>query len=467
MRKAKIVIGLALAASLIGSVAAAADGLMNYDALAALRSVTDAKPATADKIAQPAEVADCGYDGCGGDTCAPSCCEPTGCGASCGTCCEPWSLPQPCCLQSKGIKLGGWLQQGITFNPNSPVDRFNGPVALNDRSNDYQLNQLWIYAVKPTDTGGCGWDIGGRFDMTYGTDWRYGLGYGLEDRINGLDQLYGLCLPQMYAEVAYNNMKIRGGRFAGLLGYEQVPAPANFFYSHSYAMCYTEPQLVTGFMTDWQLGRNWLIQAGMTQGWYMWEDENNYKDFMGAATWTSDNKRTSLKYALTTGNQKNLGCNQGNNWLAYSLVFQHQISCNLKYVLQHNLGFADNVMPETGNDAEWYTLGQYLEYKLSPKWAAGMRFEWMRDDDGFRVGGPATNPDFPQLHTWRGCGYAGNFYECTVGLNWRPAKSLVVRPECRWDWYDGPRSWANNSLPFDDGNRSSQFTFAVDAVWMY
>ena len=141
----------------------------------------------------------------------------------------------------------------------------------------------------------------------------------------------------------------------------------------------------------------------------------------------------------------------------------------MKYVLQHNYGIADNVMPLDGHDAEWYTLCQYLEYTLSPKWAAGIRFEWMRDDDGFRVGGPSSNPDFPDLHTWRGFGYAGNFYECTIGLNWRPSKSFVVRPECRWDWYNGERSWNpnNQNLPFDDGNRSSQFTFAVDAIWMF
>ena len=37
---------------------------------------------------------------------------------SCGDCAgpKPWSIPQPCVLQNLGIKLGGWLQQGITFN---------------------------------------------------------------------------------------------------------------------------------------------------------------------------------------------------------------------------------------------------------------------------------------------------------------------------------------------------------------
>lgn len=465
MRKAWIAIGLAVAVGGLCTAALASDATFNYDTLAALNSLAD-EQSPADSGYDTSAVA-CKGD-CQGTDCSPSCCEPSCCEPSCTSgSCVPWTLPQPCCLQRMGIKLGGWIEQGITLNPNSPQDRFNGPVALNDRSNDYQLNQLWLYAVKPIDNGGCGWDWGGRFDMTYGTDWRYGIGYGLENNINGLDQLYGLCLPQMYGEIAYNNITVRGGRFAGLLGYEQVPSPANFFYSHSYTMCYTEPQLVTGFMVDTKLNRNWLLQAGMTQGWFMWEDVNNHKDFMGALTWTSNDKRTSLKYALVNGNQKDLANNDGENWFAYGIVFQHQISSDLKYVLQHNYGFADDVMPLDGHDAEWYTLCQYLEYKLSKKWAAGMRFEWMRDDDGFRVGGPSSNPDFPDLHTWRGFGYPGNFYEFTLGLNWRPAQNFVVRPECRWDWYNGERSWADNSLPFDDGNRSSQFTFAVDAIWMF
>ena len=45
-------------------------------------------------------------------------CSTCGCRrAACG--CQPpapWSLPQPCLLQRTGFKLGGWLEQGITFN---------------------------------------------------------------------------------------------------------------------------------------------------------------------------------------------------------------------------------------------------------------------------------------------------------------------------------------------------------------
>ncbi len=47
-------------------------------------------------------------------------CHPVPAAASVAACaCQPdapWSLPQPCLFQQTGIKLGGWLQQGITLN---------------------------------------------------------------------------------------------------------------------------------------------------------------------------------------------------------------------------------------------------------------------------------------------------------------------------------------------------------------
>ena len=67
-------------------------------------------------------------------------------------------------FQQAGINVGGWIEQGITYDAWNPVDRFNGPMCINDRSGEYQLNQAWLYFVRPTKTDGCGFDIGGRID---------------------------------------------------------------------------------------------------------------------------------------------------------------------------------------------------------------------------------------------------------------------------------------------------------------
>ena len=58
-------------------------------------------------------------------------------------------------------------------------------------------------------------------------------------------------------------------------------------------------------------------------------------------------------------------------------------------------------------------------------------------------------------------GFAGDFYGATAGLKWTPCPNLTVRPEIRWDWYDGV------GMPFDDGTKDDQFTAGVDAILVF
>lgn len=382
----------------------------------------------------------------------------------------PWSIPQPSLLQNLGIKMYGWVEQGITSNAVNPASRFNGPVALNDRAGEYQMNQFWLGFKRPTN-GAYGLDVGGTLDMVYGTDWRYAYGNGLESHINGMDQLYGMTVAQVYGEVAYDRWTVRGGRMAGLLGYEQVPAVANFFYSHSYSICYSEPVLITGVVADYKLTDNLLLQGGFHQGWCMWEDVNNDKDFIGGFRWSNDDQSTQFSYHLTTGDQNGLVGLPTKNWYAHSIVFQQQLTKRTRYVFQSDLGYADDLyLPGPGStpkDAEWCSIDQYLFYDINEKWRAGLRAEWFRDRDGMAVKGlKILNPE---LQGWDGIGYRGDFYELTAGLNYRPNPNWVVRPECRWDWYDGPGNGGapGGLYPFDDGAKKHQFTLAVDAIFTF
>jgi hypothetical protein len=375
----------------------------------------------------------------------------------------PWTLPQPCLLQHLGIKMGGWLEQGITFNEYHSDDGFNGPVATNDWDDRYQLNQLWFYLDRPAKTDGCGVAWGGHFDIIFGTDWRFGINNGLETQMNGFDfQRYGLVIPQMYAEFAVNNLSVKLGHFAAILDYEAVPAVLNPFYSHSYSYGYTVPQLVTGLLGEYKLTDQLALLAGFHRGWLMFEDTNDHLDFMGGVKWASASGGTKVAYAISVGPQDPpADFNQipgDQNRFVYSLVIQQKLSQKLQYVAVHNLGTEQNA-PAPGVQAEWYGLNQYLLYTINPAWVANLRVEWMRDDDGVRIAGPGN---IPGVYAWSGRGYAGNFYGITGGLNWRPIANLVVRPECRWDWFDGPPGPVG--LPFDGGNEDSQFTFGVDAI---
>ena len=81
-------------------------------------------------------------------------------------------------FNDNGIRLGGWINGGATFNP-SQLTGFNGPVTFADRSNRFQLNQFNIYVQRPVVAEGSTWDFGGRIDFMFGTDAIFTQAYGV------------------------------------------------------------------------------------------------------------------------------------------------------------------------------------------------------------------------------------------------------------------------------------------------
>ena len=371
---------------------------------------------------------------------------------------QPWHLPEPTFLQNLGIKQFGWLEQGLTFNSLGSESRWNGPVFCNDQANDYEMNQFWMGWEKPVKTDGCGFDVGGRIDLMYGSDWRYGRCNGLETNLDATDQVYGFILPQFYLEVGYDDLTVRMGHYAPSIGYEVVAAPGNFFYSHSYALGYSEPVLVTGVSADYKLNQYWNIIGGFHDGFNAFVDPNGMLHSLGGAKWHNDEHKVSLSFMLDIGPQ----FASNNNQYLYSLVFKKQVTEKLLYAFEHVMGGTEN-LPAPGQYAKWYGLDQYLLYTLNPTWSAGARVEFFCDEDGTRVGGlgSAGIVGWPEAG-----GFAGTFTEATLGLNWHPHPNFVVRPECRWDSYSGSKN-ANGQQPFGNGDKESQFLFAGDVIFSF
>jgi len=375
---------------------------------------------------------------------------------------EPWKLPQPDFFQRTGINLGGWLEQGITFNSLRPNDRFNGPGSTNDRDGEYQLNQAWVYLVKPTQTDGSGWDIGGRIDVVYGADWRFGQCYGLENRIDDPNSFYGLVLPQFYLEVAYNDLTVKMGHYATMPSLELIPAPLNFFYSHSLLSGgYFDPLLVTGLGAAYKLTDNWSLVGGFHRGWRQYEDPNNDLNFLGGVKWTDDDQRAKLSVMVDAGPQT--GFTGVHDRTTVITVFTYKLTERLEYGSQYTVGNERNgSVIRPGQNAAWYGTEQMFTYKLDAKWSLGLRYEWVRDNDGSRVAGIGTALESDR--GWSGKpGMAGAYNDLSLGLNWRPNRNVTLRPEVRWDWYDG-RPNTDGELPFGDKTKREQFLFATDLL---
>lgn len=355
-------------------------------------------------------------------------------------------------LSRHGVKIVGWLEQGVTINPSCPEDRSNLPVIFNDQANDYQLNQLWIHAGRPVRTDGHGLDIGGRIDLTYGTDSHFTTAHGLEDSWNSPGSPMQLAMPQLYAEVALNRFTMVFGRYLTPIGYEYTPAVPNFFYSHSYNFRF-EPGTFTGTLATYRLTDQLQLSAGFQRGAQTWTPrwpDNDRVGVVAGGCWSGRDKRTAVQLAMSSNRRGPAGVYSENT---YALVFQRHLTARLHYVFEQagyqNVGHMTPGEPLLAepllDDVDFrYGTCQYLFYRINTAWKAGVRFSWngyyhlQRPEDRRR-----------QVENY-------NVYSATFGLNWAARPSVVVRPEIRIDWSDQPR--------FDALAETDQLLLAVDAI---
>jgi len=143
-----------------------------------------------------------------------------------------------------------------------------------------------------------------------------------------------------------------------------------------------------------------------------------------------------------------------------TFVANYNITDNLAYVFQNDIGWQHDANAFTpGTAAEWYGINQYLFYTLSECWKAGIRAEWFRDDDGARVTGLRPG------NTIAGESFAGHFFDVAVGLNWTPTANFIVRPELRYDWFDGDS--LGGLRPYADGTRDDQWVAGFDVIFLW
>lgn len=221
----------------------------------------------------------------------------------CARCCKlssegpqkPWSLFGNCCgLNSLGIKIGGYIQQSAVTdsrNPTNPPASFGAwpGAGFLYRNDEYMFNRLYLNIERPTDTSCRDWDIGGKVDLLYGTDYVFLQARGLETRSDlspkwnpasgvgfGGVGLMGLAMPQLYAEVAYRDTKVKLGHFyhpGGFIGFDPVKGVLG--NTNTYTLIYNSNLPVTGALAEWSASDQLTLGGGFHRGSANWEDNND------------------------------------------------------------------------------------------------------------------------------------------------------------------------------------------------
>jgi hypothetical protein len=375
-------------------------------------------------------------------------------------------------LKEHESTLTGWVSGGIMGNTENPASRFNGPVTFDDRD-DGELNQFYgvLQRTKADLSKNCGWFVGGDIDFMWGSDYFFTTAAGLDGRSQGnlprwntdSRQLYGFAMPQLYAETDYDDLRIKWGHFYTIIGYEVVPDIGNFFYTHAYTMQYGEPFTHTGVLASRAINDNWSWNAGIVAGWndFTLQDGVN---FLGGITYT-DKDYGSLAFSIDTGNNSTFnlaGVGPDANRTMYSIVWTRNLTSRWTYVAQHDLGVQQDALTLTGtHSAQWYGINQYLFYKINCCWTFGWRFEWFRDEDGFAVTG--LRPSNPLAGNF----FGGNFYETSLGFNYKPTGNFTIRPEVRYDWFQQDVAGIGSARPYNDNTAKNQFLLGIDAIYQW
>jgi hypothetical protein len=344
-------------------------------------------------------------------------------------------------LDGNRMQVSGWTETSFTGSSDAHE---NLPMGFNYKANQFLLQQNWLRFERAVVTSGTTEPtFGFRSDTILpGSDYRFTLARGVFDEqltaAHGQPNTYGIDPIQFYAEAYFptvaRGLDVKFGRFFAQYGVETNDAVSNQLASHAYTFIY-DPFTHTGVLTTTQLTPAWSAQAGLVLGSDVFIDPVDNLTFIGSVKWAPTDQRDSALLSVIAGKGRFDQSRNFHNPEVLDFVYTHKFSARLNYNFEGLFGFTTNV-PDIGT-AEWFGVLNYLTYAFTPRLSGTTRLEFFDDIQGQRTG-------FPGLYT-----------ALTAGLNFRPLKDVVLRPEVRFDYND-------ESRPFE--NKPYLFTAAMDVI---
>jgi hypothetical protein len=373
-----------------------------------------------------------------------------------------WSVAPA--LRNARIKLYGWVNAGISV---STSNKSNIPESYAIVPNRPELDQAVLRIERLPDTVQTDHvDWGFRLTTIYGIDYRWTTSQGwFSGQLLNHNRLYGFDPVEAYALLyiphVAKGMVIKAGRYISPPDIEAQLAPDNYLFTHSLMFtvdCYTQ----TGINADIKLNDHWSVMAGIHAGddvapWNVAAHPTG----MFMVRWVSKSNNDSIYGGIDSVNNGNFKGGH-DNLQQSNVTWTHRFneagtfltSTEAYYIYQFNAlvgGTVNNGPPHSwfeavgpgalipGN-APAIGVVNYTEWKFSKKDFLSVRpIDYLVDVKGERTGFPTT------YASW------------TVGVTHRFNQLLSIRPEVRYEY-------AFSARPYDNGIRSGQLMFAIDAI---
>lgn len=371
-------------------------------------------------------------------------------------------------LDDNRLSLYGWVNASATA---SSATGNHSPMVWNDFANEFLLQQAWARFERPVVTSGTTEPtFGFRTDWLFGSDYRFTLPRGIfNGQLTGNDggpNRYGVDPVAFYASAYFPTIlqgtEVRLGRHYTPFGVESLEAISTPTVSRSYAFNWCPPFTHFGLQVNTTINPHWATTLMLVNGNDVFLDPAQELRFVGKVQWTPSTHRDVVALGASLGRGK-FNDQEGQNHInVVDLVWTHVFSSRLSYALEVIYGWQYNapqpgeleptfdergapVVDETGalvtqpsiGMAHWGSVVNYLFYTFNPRLTGMFRLEFFDDFEGSRTG------------------FEGLYTAATVGLTFKPTKSLWVRPELRFDYN-------HESQPFDGKNWLA--TASVDVI---
>ena len=308
----------------------------------------------------------------------------------------------PILATMKDWQFGGHVAVSYNYNFRDPQSQNNALRLFDERANQFDVNQAELYVEKPTSEAA---PIGFGLDVLLGRDAKKVHSTGLGEA----NQPFDLTQAYVTYKVPFGKgIDLKGGKFVTLHGAEVIRRTGNFNISRSLAFSWAIPFTHTGVMATYPV-TDWLsATVGIVNGWDNTDDNNRGKSFHGAATVTPPFlKDFTLTVGGTWGAESRFAGDTGNGpkrglldvIATYKPIAPLTLTLNYDYGRQPDLG----VDPITGafiagnQTAVWHAVAAYATYDITDRISVGVRGEYFKDQDGFRL--PGATPG-SKLEVW-------------------------------------------------------------------
>jgi hypothetical protein len=367
-------------------------------------------------------------------------------------------------LKKNKIKVYGWINAGGDV---STSKHSNIPESYAIVPNKLELDQAVLRVERvPDSVQKDHIDWGFRLTTLYGIDYRWTTSQGwFSEQLLKRNSLYGADPVEAYGLLYVPNvaqgMIVKFGRYISPPDIEAQLAPDNYLFTHSLMFtvdCYTQ----TGVNAAIKLNDSWTVLFGIHAGddiapW----NAAAHPTGMFMVRWVSKNNNDSLYGGIDSINNGKFKAGH-DNLQQSNLTWTHRLnkkgtivtSTEGYYIYQsHSLigGTVNNGPPEpwfaltgAGNpipgNAPAVGLVNYTAIKVGKRDFLTIRpLDIMVDKKGERTGFPTT------------------YQSATIGITHRFSDLFAIRPEFRYEY-------AYSARPWDNGTKSSQTMFAIDAI---